>query len=238
MQNEKTYTVLIVEDDEDIVEVLKMYLTNSGFFVLEAENGNRALEIIEKSNVDLCLVDIMMPQMNGFELIGKIRTFAHLPIIIVSAKKEDSDKILGLDIGADDYITKPFNPLEVIARVNAVLRRSYTFAKRTSNELTFHDLRLNRETMRFYRNDEEIALTPTEFKIMTLLMQQPGRVFTKEQIALHVNGVYFETDENTIMVHMSNLREKIEEDWHTPTRLLTVRGLGYKLGWKADKKPR
>jgi DNA-binding response OmpR family regulator len=170
-----------------------------------------------------------MPKMNGFDLIRRIREESQVPILILSARKEDSDKILGLNIGADDYIVKPFNPLEVIARVRAVLRRSGS-DEPVKKVLRVRDLKADLREMRIFRGEEEIFLTPTEFKILVMFMEQPGRVFTKGQIAASLNGIALDTDENTIMVHVSHLREKIEEDPKRPDYLITVRGLGYKLG--------
>jgi DNA-binding response OmpR family regulator len=221
--------ILIAEDDEDIVTVLEMYLHNSGYETVSVHNGLDALQAVQREKIDLCLVDIMMPKMNGFDLIRRIREESQVPILILSARKEDSDKILGLNIGADDYIVKPFNPLEVIARVRAVLRRSGS-DEPVKKVLRVRDLKADLREMRIFRGEEEIFLTPTEFKILVMFMEQPGRVFTKGQIAASLNGIALDTDENTIMVHVSHLREKIEEDPKRPDYLITVRGLGYKLG--------
>lgn len=231
---EKTYTLLIAEDDKDIVEVLRMYLENSGFHVLSAENGEDAYQILQEQTVDLCIFDIMMPKMNGFQLIKKARdNKASMPIIVLSAKREDSDKILGLDLGADDYLTKPFNPLEVIARVKANLRRvndlGNTQNKDADEQISYGPLRINLNTFQLFKDDKEINVTPVELKILILLMKRPGKVYTKVQIYEYLNGKYFENDENTIMVHISNLREKIEDNPKNPKYLVTVRGLGYKL---------
>jgi len=232
---ERIYTLLIAEDDQDIVEVLKMYLENSGFRVLSAANGEDAYQILHEQTVDLCIFDIMMPKMNGFQLIKKARdNKASMPIIVLSAKREDSDKILGLDLGADDYLTKPFNPLEVIARVKANLRRANDLGnnqhKDADEQMSYGPLRINPILFKLFKNEEEINVTPIELKILGLLMKRPGRVYTKVQICEYLNGKYFENDENTIMVHISNLREKIEDNPKNPEYLVTVRGLGYKLG--------
>ncbi|MEE8855850.1 MAG: response regulator transcription factor [Erysipelotrichaceae bacterium] len=223
--------ILIAEDDADIVAVLRMYLENSGYEVRSVNNGLDALHVLQEEKIDLCLVDIMMPKMNGFDLIRRIREESSIPVLVLSARKEDSDKILGLNLGADDYIAKPFNPLEVLARIQAVLRRT---EPKSSHSRVLHagDLRADLREMKVYRGDEEIPLTPTEFRILVLFMEQPGRVFTKEQIASSLNGTALDTDENTIMVHISHLREKLEENPRSPVYLITVRGLGYKLGEK------
>lgn len=232
---EKQYRILIAEDDADIIEVLKLYLENQGYRILSAEDGAAAYRLIEKEKVDLGIFDIMMPKMNGFELIRKVREKYNLPIIVLSAKKEDSDKILGLDLGADDYLVKPFNPLEVVARVKAAFRRFYdlntgTDEVREQETLRYKELEINMQTLQLFKGGEEIKVTPTEIRILMLLMKNPGRVYTKVQIYEYLRGEYFENDENTIMVHISNLRDKIEADPKKPEYLLTVRGLGYKLG--------
>ncbi|MCR4781298.1 MAG: response regulator transcription factor [Lachnospiraceae bacterium] len=230
----KRYRILIAEDDSDIVGVLKLYLENEGYEVLSAPNGKKALDILENETIDLALFDIMMPEMNGYELIQKARESYNFPIIIISAKREDSDKIIGLNIGADDYLTKPFNPLEVIARVKSSLRRFYELNPAFSDEdemsdICIGELRLDQKKMKLYKNDEEISVTPTELKILILLMQNPGRIYTKVQIYEYLNGEFFIADESTVIVHISNLRTKIEEDSKNPKYLITVRGLGYKF---------
>jgi DNA-binding response OmpR family regulator len=232
---EKSYNILIAEDDTDIIEVLKLYLENQGYRILSAEDGEAACRVIEDEKVDLGIFDIMMPKMNGYELIRKVREKYNFPIIVLSAKKEDSDKILGLDLGADDYLVKPFNPLEVVARVKAAFRRFYdlntgTDEVREQEVIRYRELEINMQTLQLYKNGEEIRVTPTEMRILILMMKNPGRVYTKVQIYEYLRGEYFENDENTIMVHISNLREKIEDDPKRPEYLLTVRGLGYKLG--------
>ena len=216
---EKQYTILIAEDDADIIEVLKLYLENQGYRILSAEDGAAAYRLIEKEKVDLGIFDIMMPKMNGFELIRKVREKYNLPIIVLSAKKEDSDKILGLDLGADDYLVKPFNPLEVVARVKAAFRRFYdlntgTDEVREQEILRYKELEINMQT---------------EIRILMLLMKNPGRVYTKVQIYEYLRGEYFENDENTIMVHNSNIRDKIEDDPKNPKFIKTVWGVGYEI---------
>ncbi len=232
MSDEKRYTILVAEDDADIIEILELYLTSAGYDVITVDDGAKAYEIWQQKHIDMAVLDIMMPGMNGFELTKKIRESGNIPILILSAKSGDADKILGLDLGADDYMAKPFNPLEVVSRVNANLRRFYNLnesAAPSDNELKMGELALDMETMRFFKGEEEIMLTPTEFKIMAFLMKSPGRVFTRAQIYENVSGEFFESDDNTMMVHFSKLREKIEDDPKNPKYLITVRGLGYKL---------
>lgn len=232
MDTEKT--VLVAEDDENIIGVLRLYLENSGYRVLAAKDGIEALEIMRTEEPKLCLIDLMMPRMDGFSLIQKIRETNPLPILIISARRADSDRIFGLNIGADDYISKPFNPLEVLARVDAAYRRTYEMNQKDDEinleDMTYRDLRLNRRTFQVYKNQQEINVTPTEFRILMMLMESPGRVFTKLQIASHINGTRCDGDENVVMVHISNLRDKLEADSKNPEYLITVRGLGYKLG--------
>ena len=232
--DERVYTILIAEDDTDIVELLKLYLENAGYRVISAFDGMAAYELLQQNSVDLALLDIMMPRMNGYELTKRIRENNNIPIIILSAKNADSDKILGLDLGADDYLAKPFNPLEVVARVNSNLRRFYHLndAAVTTDDakvLQVGELELHTDSLQLFKNGEEIAVTPTEYKILAMLMEHPGHVFTKVQIYENIKGEYFESDDNTMMVHISKLREKIEEDSKNPRYLKTVRGLGYKM---------
>lgn len=226
------FNVLIAEDDEDIVKLLKLYLENEGFDVKWAKDGVEACEIFDKEKINLAIVDIMMPRMNGYELTKYIRNKSNVPIIILSAAQLDSDKILGLNLGADDYMVKPFNPLELIARINAHLRRFYKLGnvqEKTDSKITIGELTLDTETLTLEKNGEPVNLTATEYKILALLMKSPGRVFTKMQIYEEVNGDYYATDDNTMMVHISNLRDKIEQDPKTPRYIKTVRGLGYKI---------
>ena len=228
-----TYKILVAEDDTDIQEVLRLYLVNSGFEVVSAYDGSEAYELMLSGKPDLVLLDIMMPVINGYELTKKIREISNIPIIILSAMNADSDKILGLDIGADDYITKPFNPLEVIARIQSNLRRKYKLdssaAEGNGDMLTVGELKLDTKKFILYKNGEEIMLTPTEFKILSLFMEKPGMVFTKAQIYQRINGDFYETDDNTMMVHISKLRDKLGDNSKSPTYIKTVRGLGYKI---------
>ena len=231
--DEKKYKILVAEDDKDIVSVIKLYLENAEYDVITANDGQMALTRIENENPDLAICDIMMPNLSGYEVIKRVReSDNNIPIIILSAKNQDSDKILGLDIGADDYMTKPFNPLEIVAHVRACLRRFYKLGGSEAASavlLKAGDLVLDIEKVTVTKNGRDIALTPTEFKILTLLMKNPGRVFTKVQIYEYVNGEYYESDENSLMVHMSKLRDKIEDDNKNPKYIKTVRGLGYKM---------
>ena len=226
--------ILIAEDDKDIVELLKLYLENANYSTIAAYDGKTALGLVLSEKPDLAILDIMMPELNGYELTKKIRQKSSIPILFLTAKNQDSDKILGLNLGADDYITKPFNPLEVVARVHANIRRCQQLnptdnPQPDDSTLSVGALRLDTKSFTLHKNDAEIPLTPTEFKILAMLMEKPGRVFTRVQIYERVNGEYFENDDNTMMVHISKLREKIEDDSKKPVYLKTVRGLGYKI---------
>lgn len=227
------YTILVAEDDEDITELLRLYLENEHYKVKIAKNGVTALNVIKNSHIDLAVVDIMMPVMNGYELIGEIRKMSNIPIIILSAKNLDCDKILGLDIGADDYMTKPFNPLEIIARVKSNIRRYYQLNEnktgKISKRFAVGELELDLEFFTLKKRGEVISLTPMEYKILAIFMKNPGRVMTRVQIYESINGEYFESDDNTMMVHISKLREKIEDDPKQPRYIITVRGIGYKI---------
>lgn len=226
------YKILIADDDEDILEILELYLEKDGFEVVKAINGQKALEIIEKGKMDMAIIDVMMPIIDGFKLIKKIREEYNLPVIILSAKNQDTDKILGLGLGADDYIVKPFNPLEVVARVEAKLRRFYNLNsdnKTVQKIIKIGEIELDTFSNTLKKRDNEVMLTSVEYKIIKLLMENGGRVFTKKEIFETVWEDYFMGDDNTIMVHISNLREKIEDDSRKPIYLKTVRGLGYKF---------
>lgn len=217
--------ILIAEDDADIRGLLKLYLESEGFAVTCADNGPDALKLAETTSPQLAILDIMMPGLNGLELTQKLRERTAMPIMILSARDRDQDKILGLNIGADDYMTKPFNPLEVVARVKALLRRSGSASDRI--KVGIFELDLSNHTVE--KNGHPVQLTPMEYKIMARLMKSPGRIYTKVQLYESICGEYFESDDNTIMVHISRIREKIEDDPKRPVHLITVRGVGYKF---------
>lgn len=219
-------SILIAEDDGDIRALLRLYLESEGYHVLEADNGAQALTLAREESPDMAILDVMMPQLNGYELTRALRKFSEIPILILSAKSQDSDKILGLNLGADDYITKPFNPVEIVARVKAQLRRA---TRESSATLTVRDLTLDTSSFQLTKGGKSISLTPMEYKILALLMRSPGRIFTKIQLYEGAVGSYFEGDDNTMMVHISKLREKIEDDPRDPRYIITVRGLGYKI---------
>lgn len=228
------YKILIAEDEIDISNILKLYLESSGYEVIVAYDGEKAYKCLQENRIDLAIFDIMMPKIDGFTLIQKVRENNNIPIMILTAKIEDNDKILGLNLGADDYLTKPFNPLEIVARVNAHLRRSHTLNKyssiaESSSILRVGSLILDTEKYIVKKDNCDIILTPTEYKLLALMMKNPNRVYTKSQLCEAVNGEFYENYENAITVHISNLRDKIEDDPKKPVFIKNVRGVGYKI---------
>lgn len=228
-----SYTVLIADDEKEILEVLELYLENENYTVIKANNGLVALNFINHENIDAAIIDIMMPEVDGLKLLKKIREKSNIPVIILSAKGCDNDKILGLGLGADDYVSKPFNPLEIVARVNAQLRRFYNLnpnkSLRANSIIKIGDIELNEDENTLKVKNKYIELTSREYRIIKLLMESPGRIFTKKQIFENAWDDYFLGDDNTIMVHISNIRNKIEEDSKKPVYLKTIKGLGYKF---------
>lgn len=227
------YKIMIAEDDEDIAELIALYLENDDFQVVQAQNGKEALERFEQMNIDLLIVDLMMPEINGYETIRKIREVSQIPILILSAKSMNQDKVLGLGIGADMYMTKPFDPLELVAQVKAMIRRSYRFSNVGQESNSFFlkrgDLVYDPEKMCIKKAGKEITLTAYELKILVAMMKAPGRVFTRLQLYQVISRDFCQADEDTIMVHISRIRSKIEEDPSKPKYIKTVRGLGYRF---------
>lgn len=227
-----SYKVLIADDEAEIRDVLHLYLEKDGYEVYEAADGIRAMEVLQKEKIDLAILDIMMPGIDGYRVLRNIREDNNIPVIILSAQSSDSAKILGLDLGADDYITKPFVPLEAVARVNSNIRRFYELGTKGSGqesvrELMVRDLRLDLEACMLYRADEEIELTSVEFKIMKLFMENPGKVFTKQQIFEQGWEEEYMVSDNNVMVCISKLRSKLDTEDREYIR--TIRGLGYRL---------
>ena len=230
------YSILIYDDDRDIRNALKIYLSGEGYRIFEAENGKEAVDIVSSEEIHLVLMDIMMPKMDGVSATAKLRETFNLPVIFLTAKSEDSDKILGLTAGADDYITKPFNPLEVIARVKAQLRR-YAYLggmekKEEENTLSVGGIELDDAGKSVTLNGEPVALTPTEYDILKLFIESPGRVFSSKEIYSAVWSSDPLGAEGTIAVHIRHLREKLEIDPANPRYLKVVWGKGYKLEGK------
>ena len=224
-------TVLIVDDEKDIVSALKIYLSGQQYDLLEAYTGKEALDVMKDQPVDLVLMDIMMPEMDGITAVAKIRETSNVPIILLTAKGEDSDKVLGLDIGADDYITKPFSPAEVIARVKSALRRYQRLGGTVQQKdvLEIGPIRLDDARKEVTADGEEVSLTPMEFGILKLLMKNPGKVFTSEEIYRSVWNEEPLGAEGVIAVHIRHLREKLEIDPGKPRYLKVVWCQGYKM---------
>ena len=204
------YKVLAVEDDKDIAEVIRLYLENEGYEVILAQDGLAGYELAKSDEINLAIVDIMLPKMNGYDLVKKIREMSNIPILILSARNLDSDKILGLDLGADDYLTKPFNPLELVARIKSNIRRYYSLgskqeeAEPAGRTWQVGELILDEDSVTLTKAGQNVVITPTEYKMLSLFMKSPGKVFTKQQIYQEVNGECYVNDDNTLMVHISN----------------------------------
>jgi len=226
MANEK---ILIIEDDKDISNILKDYLTNEGFIVNCCDNGGQAMDAFNSFNPDIIILDIMLPEVDGVEICRTIRSSSLVPIIMLSAKSGDIDKILSLGVGADDYITKPFSPMEIIARIKAHIRRYKTFSNPSNNisdKKVFSQLIIDSKSYKVTYNDREIHLTSREFEIVDFLSQYPSQVFSKEQLYDNVWGLSGFGDLNTIAVYVKRIREKFSE--HKINYIKTVWGVGYK----------
>ena len=226
------YNILICDDQPDIVNALKIYLASEGYQLYEAYTGKQALEIVKEHNIHLILLDIMMPVMDGITATAKIREFSNAPIILLTAKSENSDKVLGLNMGADDYITKPFVPVEVLARVRSQLRRYAQLGSRPApaqNELTIGGITLDDRTKSVVVEGETVSLTPTEYAILHLLMSNPGKVYSTKNLYESVWQEAALGSEGAVAVHIRHLREKIEINPSEPRYLKVVWGQGYKM---------
>ena len=229
------YRILVCDDEKDIVSALKIYLMADGYQVFEAYNGREALEILKNEDIHLVLMDIMMPEMDGITAMLKIREVSNVPVILLTAKSEDTDKVLGLTVGADDYVTKPFRPLEVVARVKAQLRRYKKYSPATSvekiqPELSYNKLRLNTQTHECLLDGENVSLTPTEFSILNVLLKNAGTVVSIEDLFHAVwKDEYYSKNSSTITVHIRHLREKLKDTSDTPKYIKTIWGVGYKI---------
>ena len=225
------YNILICDDEKDIVSALKIYLTAEGYNTFCAYNGSEAIKLIEENEIHLVLMDIMMPETDGISAMIKIREFSNVPVILLTAKSEDTDKILGLNVGADDYITKPFNPVELIARVRSQLRRFVTLGgKKSENQnLMIGNIELDDKSKTVKVDGEEVSLTPTEFEILKLLMTNAGTVLSPKEIYRKVWNDEAYGAEGTVAVHIRHLREKIEINPAEPRYLKVVWAHGYKM---------
>ncbi len=225
------YNILICDDERDIVNALKIYLNNTDYTLFEAYDGKEALKAVEEHDIHLVLLDIMMPEMDGIEAMVKIRERSNVPIILLTAKSEDTDKILGLTVGADDYITKPFNPMEVSARVKSQLRRYMQLGAGSvqASVLRCGAIELDDGEKRVTVDGDEVSLTPTEYDILKLLMQHPGQVFSPKEIYQKIWNDLPYGSENTVAVHIRHLREKLEINPTEPRYLKVVWGQGYKM---------
>lgn len=224
--------ILVCDDDKEIVEAIKIYLSQEGYNILTAYDGIEAIEVIKKETIHLLLIDIMMPRMDGIRATVKIRETSSLPIIFLSAKSEDTDKILGLNIGADDYITKPFNPLELIARVKSALRRYTELGNLNVDDNAIFKaggLMINDDTKEVIVDGENVKLTPIEYSILLLLVRNQGRVFSNDQIYESIWNEEALGADNTVAVHIRHIREKIEINPKEPKYLKVVWGIGYKV---------
>ncbi|MDE7015961.1 MAG: VanR-ABDEGLN family response regulator transcription factor [Lachnospiraceae bacterium] len=227
--------ILIVDDEKEIADLLELYLQNDGYTVYKFYNGTDALRCVEETELDLAILDIMLPDLDGFHICRKIREQFYFPVIMLTAKGEDRDKIMGLTIGADDYITKPFNPLEVVARVKTGLRRYKRYnshAERKPPEVNEHDIRgllINKDAHKCWLYGKEIALTPIEFSILWYLCERQGMVVPSEELFEAVWGEKYLDQNNTVMAHIGRLREKLHESAKKPKFIVNVWGVGYTI---------
>ncbi|NLT39528.1 MAG: response regulator transcription factor [Clostridiales bacterium] len=224
--------ILIADDEDDIRNLIKTSLEENDYTVFAARNGKEALGIFMAEGIDLAVLDVMMPVMDGFNLLRKMRERSTVPVIMLTARADDMDKVLGLGLGADDYLSKPFSVVELIARVGAQLRRSNEYLKskeKPVNLITYKALSIDREKCCAFKNGEPVELGAKEFKLLLYFMENPERVFTKRQLYRAVWGEEYYYDDNTVMVHISRVRSRIEDDPQKPKYLKTIRGIGYKL---------
>lgn len=224
--------ILIVDDEQEIADLIEIYLKNENFTVYKYYSSKKLLEDIDNLNIDLAILDVMMPEIDGFSLCKKIRETYNFPIIFVTAKVEDIDKIDGLTIGGDDYVTKPFQPLELVARVKAQLRRyqKYNPSNPNQNKIEFRGLVIDKDTYECTLNEKRLNLTKTEFSILWILCENRGKVIKSEDLFFMIwKEKYFEKDNNTVMVHIRHLREKMKDNGKQPKYIKTVWGVGYKI---------
>lgn len=222
--------ILVIDDEKEIADLLELYLKNDNYNVYKYYSSTELLKDLDDLNIDLAIMDVMMPIIDGFKLCSIIREKYNFPIIFATAKVEDIDKINGLSIGADDYVTKPFEPLELMARVKAHIRRYKKYNNIDEDIIEFRNIKINSKTHEFYLNNNKIELTKTEFKILWILCENRGNVVTSDQLFYLVWGEkYYEKDNNTIMVHIRHIREKMSDIYNKPKYIKTIYGMGYKI---------
>ena len=221
--------ILVVDDEKKIVDIVKAYLERDGYRVIVAYDGRLALQMARSESPDLIVLDLMLPELSGWEVCRTLRTESNVPIIMLTARDDDSDKIVGLELGADDYVVKPFNPKELVSRVRAVLRRAEGAAVK-AKRIEFADLSIDLEKHEVKRGENLVELTLTEFELLRVLAEAPGRVYSRMQLLDKVQGSAYEGYERTIDSHIKNLRKKVEADPERPRYVITVRGVGYKFG--------
>lgn len=217
--------VLVVDDDANIRELISIFLSGEGFTVIEAENGEEALTLLEENNIQIVVVDVMMPEVDGYELTKEVKKYYDIPILMVTAKGESQDKLKGFDLGVDDYVVKPFDPLEIVARVKALLRR---FQLLSDKNIFVGNLTINQIKYEISANDQSITLPLKEFELLFKLASQAGRIFTRNDLIEQIWGLDYEGDERTVDVHIKRVRERLRELKAT-VEIVTIRGLGYKL---------
>jgi DNA-binding response OmpR family regulator len=226
-------TILVVDDEPEIVRLVRAYLEKAGFRVVTGSDGERGLHVARREKPDLVVLDLLMPRLDGLEFTRRIRQERDVPIIMLTARAEETDRVVGLELGADDYVTKPFSPRELVARIRAVLRRSQAQST-PSPTLRAGPIALDRDAHIVTVHDQQVELTPTEFAILEALMQAPGRVFTRSELLEAAQGMAYEAYERTVDAHVKNLRRKLEPARTEPRYVLTVRGIGYRLATEPE----
>jgi DNA-binding response OmpR family regulator len=235
MEENVMATILIVDDEPQIVDILSSYLQKDGYHVITATNGNDALELAVGGQLDLIILDLMLPDISGEEVCGRIRSESRVPILMLTAKSGESDRITGLEIGADDYLVKPFSPRELVARVRAILRRVGDFQSLT-DRIEIGDLAVSLREKRVQKQGVTVELTPSEYRLLTTLIRHPGRTWTREELVEEVLGMDFDGYDRTIDTHVKNLRHKLEDDPKRPEYIKTVYGVGYRFDTPAKER--
>jgi len=230
----ENFKILVVDDEERIIEVVKAYLEKEGYEVITAVNGEEAVRLFKENTIHLVVLDLMLPKLSGEQVCTRLREFSHVPIIMLTAKVEEEDKLEGLAIGADDYLTKPFSARELVGRVKALLRRAYREENPLAELLVFNDgdLEIDIRKMKVQKRGTEVILTPYEFKVLVALLTNPGQVFTRDQLVERAFGYDYEGFDRTVDTYIKNIRQRIEDNPKDPKYITTVYGVGYKFGGK------